>query len=252
MNQAIAIHFNDIGRQFPNGTQALREVNLQIIQGETLVLIGESGSGKTTLLRMCNQLDHPTSGEIYLYDQPLNQEDPIRVRRNMGYVQQDGGLLPHWTVERNIQLVPTLLEWDKERISERVKELLKLVGLDIVHYRHRYPMQLSGGQRQRVAFARALAADPDIILLDEPFGALDALTRREFQNQFLDLKHQLGKTMILVTHDIDEALRLGDRIGIMKAGQILQVGNHYEIFNNPSDPYVTKLLDHRTRPDSQP
>ena len=111
MNQTIAIRFNDIGRQFPNGTQALREVNLQIIQGETLVLIGESGSGKTTLLRMCNQLDHPTSGEIYLYDQPLNQEDPIRLRRNMGYVQQDGGLLPHWTVERNIQLVPALLEW---------------------------------------------------------------------------------------------------------------------------------------------
>ena len=251
MPQNVIIRFNNIGRQFPNGTQAIRALNLQIVQGETLVLIGESGSGKTTLLRMCNQLDHPTSGEIYLYDQPLSQEDPISLRRNMGYVQQDGGLLPHWTVEQNIQLVPILLKWDQQMISERVTELLKLVGLDIVHYRHRYPMQLSGGQRQRVAFARALAADPDIILLDEPFGALDALTRREFQNQFLDLKRQLGKTMILVTHDIDEALRLGDRIGVMKAGRLLQVGNHYEIRNNPSDPYITKLLDHRTRPNSQ-
>ena len=251
MSQSTAIRFNNISRKFPNGTQALREVNLQIIQGETLVLIGESGSGKTTLLRMCNQLDHPTSGEISLYDRPLNQEDPIYLRRNMGYVQQDGGLLPHWTVERNIELVPMLLEWEQKRISERVTQLLELVGLDRVHHRHRYPMQLSGGQRQRVAFARALAADPDIILLDEPFGALDALTRRDIQNQFLNLKHQLGKTIILVTHDIDEALRLGDRIGIMKAGQILQVGNHYEILNNPSDPYVTKLLEHRTRSDSQ-
>ena len=251
MPQSTAIRFINIGRQFPNGTQALREVNLQIIQGETLVLIGESGSGKTTLLRMCNQLDYPTSGEISHYDRPLNQEDPIYLRRNMGYVQQDGGLLPHWTVERNIELVPMLLEWEPKRISERVTQLLELVGLDRVHHRHRYPMQLSGGQRQRVAFARALAADPDIILLDEPFGALDALTRRDIQNQFLNLKHQLSKTMILVTHDIDEALRLGDRIGIMKAGQILQVGNHYEILNNPSDPYVTKLLEHHTRSDSQ-
>ena len=247
MSPNITLHFQEISKQFSTGTHALRQLTLQIFQGETLVLIGESGSGKTTLLRMCNRLDHPTSGEIRLHDRPLHQENPILLRRGMGYVQQDGGLLPHWTVEQNIQLVPVLLGWDQQRISDRVAELLDLVGLDVQQHRNRYPIQLSGGQRQRVAFARALAADPEIILLDEPFGALDALTRRELQNQFLELKHRLHKTMILVTHDIDEALRLGDRIGIMKAGQLLQVGRTDELFNCPTDPYVTQLLEHRLR-----
>lgn len=249
MSSPIIIEFLGITKQFPSGTLALQGIDLQIFQGETLAVIGESGSGKTTLLRMCNRLDSATAGKIQLHGQPLHQEDPIHLRRGMGYVQQDGGLLPHWTIEQNIGLVPTLLGWDPQRINNRVADLLELVGLNVQEHRARYPIQLSGGQRQRVAFARALAADPEIILLDEPFGALDALTRHELQNQFLGLKHQLHKTMILVTHDIDEAIRLGDRIGIMKEGRLLQIGSSKELLHNPADPYVSKLLEHRMRPD---
>ncbi len=249
MSRTTIIEFLGVTKQFPNGMKALRALDLQIFQGETLALIGESGSGKTTLLRMCNRLEHPTSGEIRIHDRPLDQEDPIRLRRGIGYVQQDGGLLPHWTVEQNIHLVPRLLGWDRQRMSDRATELLELVGLDVQQHRTRYPIQLSGGQRQRIAFARALAADPEMILLDEPFGALDALTRHDLQNQFLDLKRRLHKTMIFVTHDVDEAIRLGDRIGVMKTGQLLQVGKPDELIHHPSDPYVMQLLNHRTRLD---
>ena len=239
-----AIDAINICKTFPNGTVGLRKTHCTIQTGETMVLIGESGSGKTTLLRLFNRLDDPTSGEIHLHGKPIKDQDAISLRRHIGYVQQDGGLLPHWTVERNVGLVPTLLGWSYDRIHQQIHNLLRLVQLDPIQYGSRYPLELSGGQRQRVAFARALAGDPPIILLDEPFGAIDALTKIEMQEQFLDMKHRLNKTMIVVTHDLHEAFYLGDRVSVMKDGHILQVGSPQEIVHAPSHPYVQSLLKH--------
>ena len=209
-----------------------------------MVLIGQSGSGKSTLLRLFNRLDEPTSGEIHIQGARALDQDPISLRRHIGYVQQDGGLLPHWTVEQNVSLVPTLLGWTLDRCQERVQSLLNLVQLDPTQHRHRYPSELSGGQRQRVAVARALAGDPPIILLDEPFGALDALTKIEMQEQFLELKHRLNKTMVLVTHDLHEAFHLGDRVGVMKDGLILQLASPRELMQRPTHEYVQSLIHH--------
>ena len=183
---------------------------------------------------MFNGLTHPSSGEIRIHGEPIRVKDPIALRRHIGYVQQDAGLLPHWTVEENIGLVPLLLGWEPKRRTSRVHALLDLVHLDPHQFRARYPIELSGGQRQRVAFARALAADPEIVLLDEPFGALDAITRHELQRQFLGLKQHLKKTMVMVTHDIDEALQLGDRIAVLKEGHLLQIGTPDRPSQHPS------------------
>lgn len=209
----------------------------------------ESGSGKTTLLRMFNGLTHPSSGEVCIHGEPVRVKDPIDLRRHIGYVQQDAGLLPHWTVEENVGLVPLLLGWEPERRTNQVQTLLDLVHLDPTRFRARYPMELSGGQRQRVAFARALAADPAIVLLDEPFGALDAITRHELQRQFLGLKQRLNKTMVMVTHDVDEALRLGDRIAVLKDGRLLQVGTATDLLHAPAHDYIVQLLRHRSHGD---
>lgn len=187
-------------------------------------------------------MDTPTSGVIRIQDRDGQDTNPVELRRRIGYVPQDGGLLPHWSVERNVALVPTLLRWKAARIQARVTHLLDLVQLDPQEHRRRYPIQLSGGQRQRVAFARALAADPEMVLLDEPFGALDALTRLELQTQFLQLKKQLGKTMILITHDLQEAFLLGDRVAVMKEGTIVQIGTPEEVRNYPTHDYVRALL----------
>jgi osmoprotectant transport system ATP-binding protein len=192
---------------------------------------------------MFNRMVEPSAGVVRVEGQPVAELDPIALRRRIGYVQQDGGLLPHWRVERNVELVPRLLGWDRERRQARAREMLHLVGLAPDVYASRYPAELSGGQRQRVAFARALAADPPIILLDEPFGALDALTRLELHRQFLDLQRTLGKTMVLVTHDLAEAFRLAQRIGVMRGGRILQLGPAEELVERPADPYVRELLE---------
>lgn len=237
----------DVSKEFGPVVRVLDHVDLEVVEGETLVLIGESGSGKTTLLRMFNGLTHPSSGEVCIHGEPVRVQDPINLRRRVGYVQQDAGLLPHWTVEENVGLVPLLLGWTPEQRRSRVNEFLDLVHLDPQRFRARYPIELSGGQRQRVAFARALAADPGIVLLDEPFGALDAITRHELQRQFLDLKQRLNKTMIMVTHDIDEALQLGDRIAVLKEGRLLQIGTPAGLLNAPAHDYVTQLLRHRSR-----
>lgn len=234
-----------VSKRFQTGGQVLHEVSVSIRSGETVAVIGESGSGKTTLLRLLNRLEDPTEGEVRIHGRPALDLDPIRLRRNIGYVQQEGGLLPHWTVEWNIGLVPYLVGWPSDRRRARTEELLQLVALDPVHYRSRYPRELSGGQRQRVAFARALAADPEVILLDEPFGALDALTRMDLQDEFLRLKQRLNKTMVLVTHDLSEAFRLGDRIAVMRHGRIVQVGTPRELRDNQVDPYVRMLLARR-------
>jgi osmoprotectant transport system ATP-binding protein len=223
---------------------ALAGVTLAVHPGETVALVGESGSGKTTLLRTFNRMVEPSAGTVRVEGRPVSEADPIALRRRIGYVPQDGGLIPHWSVERNVELVPRLLNWDRNRRQARTKEMLELVGLSETHAR-RHPAELSGGQRQRVAFARALAADPPVILLDEPFGALDALTRLELHRQFLEIKKTLGKTAVLVTHDLAEAFRLADRIGVMRNGRLLQLGPPEELASRPADPYVEALLEMR-------
>jgi osmoprotectant transport system ATP-binding protein len=226
-------------------TVALAGVTLTVNAGETVALVGESGSGKTTLLRTFNRMIEPSAGAVRIEGKPAADLDPIALRRRIGYVPQDGGLIPHWRVERNVELVPRLLGWERDRRRSRTREMLELVGLRPDAHAGRYPAELSGGQRQRVAFARALAADPPLILLDEPFGALDALTRLELHRQFLDLKANLRKTTVLVTHDLNEAFRLADRIGVMRGGHLLQLGTPAELTERPADPYVSALLEMR-------
>jgi osmoprotectant transport system ATP-binding protein len=234
-----------VDKVFPGGTRALAGVDLEVRRGETMVLIGESGCGKTTLLRMFNRMAEPTAGEVRVGGRRAGDWDPIELRRRTGYVPQDAGLLPHWTAGRNVALVPSLLGWSAGRIRERVEERLDLVGLPPHRYRDRYPAELSGGQRQRVAFARALAADPEVVLLDEPFGALDAITRVELHEEFLRMKARVGKTMLMVTHDLAEAFRLGDRIAVMRSGRIVQMGPPDALADSPADDYVRALLRHR-------
>jgi len=246
-----ALEARAVSKRFPDGTDALVSVDLAISPGETVALVGESGSGKTTLLRTFNRMVEPTGGEIWIRGRPAVELDPIELRRHTGYVQQEGGLLPHWTVARNVELVLRLLGagvgWPAERRRERAREMLELVGLPLERYGGRYPAELSGGQRQRVAFARALAADPEVILLDEPFGALDALTRLELERElgalFRDWEERLGKTLVLVTHDLGEAFRLADRVAVMRAGRLLRVGTPKELAAEPGDAYVAALLE---------
>src|SRR5579863_2407201 len=195
-------------KDYPDGTRALIDASLEIGRGETVALVGESGSGKSTLLRLFNRMVEPSSGDVRVDGVPVQSLDPIALRRRTGYVPQDGGLLPHWRVGRNVELVPRLLGWSRDRRRQRTRELLALVGLEPDRHTERYPYELSGGQRQRVALARALAADPPVVLLDEPFSAVDALTRQELHRQFQVVRQQLRTTMLLVTHDLAEAFAL--------------------------------------------
>jgi osmoprotectant transport system ATP-binding protein len=239
------IEFRDVAYTLPKGRQLLSQLNLQVQRGETLVLLGRSGSGKTTTLKLVNRLLTPSGGEVRVNGAPTAQSDVIRLRRSIGYVIQDVGLFPHFNVERNIGLVPRIEGWPAERIHQRVEELLQMVGLE-ERLASRYPHQLSGGQRQRVGVARALAADPAILLMDEPFGALDALTRDQLQREFLSLQQRLGKTVVFVTHDLREALRLASRIALMEAGRLVTVLPPRD-FLRSSDPlaaaYVTAFGD---------
>src|SRR5689334_4759047 len=203
-----------------DGRPVLRNVSLSVSAGEAVVLLGRSGSGKTTLLKTVNGLITPDAGEIRFEGKPTSEGDLIQLRRRMGYVIQDAGLFPHWTVEANVGLVPRLQGWAADRVSRRIDELLRLVGLDPAQFRARYPRQLSGGQKQRVGIARALAADPPLLLLDEPFAALDPITRFALQRQFLDLRRRLLNTALFVTHDVREALMLGSRIVLLRQGML--------------------------------
>jgi osmoprotectant transport system ATP-binding protein len=233
------IEFRDVSYRVA-GTQVLSGFNLLVEGGETVVLLGRSGSGKTTSLKLVNRLVTPTSGEVLVKGVPNGDGDLIRLRRSIGYVIQDVGLFPHFTVERNIGLVPKIEGWSEERIRARVQELLHMVGLD-PEIASRYPNQLSGGQRQRVGVARALAADPEILLMDEPFGALDPLTRDELQREFLLLQQRLHKTVVFVTHDLREALRLGGRIALMEAGRLVTVLSPGE-FLQSTDPLASAYV----------
>ena len=238
-----ALEARGVEVRYADGTAALAGVDLAVAAGETIALVGESGCGKTTLLRTFNRMVEPTAGEVRFAGRAVADLDPIALRRRIGYVQQDGGLLPHWTAVENVELVPRLLGWEPERRRQRVRETLELVGLDASRHGARYPAELSGGQRQRVAFARALAGDAAVVLLDEPFGALDPLTRLELQRQFLDLKRRLGRTLVVVTHDLQEAFRLGDRVGVMRRGHLLQLAPPRELLERQADPYVHELLE---------
>lgn len=219
----MAIECRGVSYRFDDGRPLLDDLNLEIARGETLVLLGRSGSGKTTTLKLINRLLEPTGGEVLVEGKRTMEWDPIRLRRGIGYVIQDVGLFPHLSVERNVGLVPSLEGWDAERIRTRVNELLQLVGLDPAEFGSRWPRELSGGQRQRVGVARALAADPPILLMDEPFGALDPVTRAEIQREFRALAARLGKTIVFVTHDVREALLLGSRIALLAGGKLVGI-----------------------------
>jgi len=223
-------------------TSILSDLNLTVERGETLVLLGESGCGKTTTLKLVNRLFQPTSGWVLVEGKATTAWDPIALRRRIGYVIQEGGLFPHFTIARNVGLVPSLLDWDETRKRERVRELLNLVGLDADRFAERFPHELSGGQRQRVGVARALGADPPLLLLDEPFGALDPLTRSSLQREFAELTARLNKTAILVTHDVHEALILSRRIGLMHKGQLVLVETP-ERFLRSDHPQVNAYLE---------
>ena len=226
---STVLEFDRVSFRVPNGGALVSELTLSISEGESLMLVGRSGSGKTTTLRLINRLLDPSEGEVRVEGVATTGWDVIRLRRRIGYVIQEVGLFPHLDVERNIGMIPTLEKWERERVSGRVRELLELVGLAPDEFARRFPHELSGGQRQRVGVARALAADPPILLLDEPFGALDPITRIEMQQQFRQLQQRLRKTVVFVTHDIREAFLLGSRIALLEGGRLVANGTPEEL-----------------------
>ncbi len=237
------LRFEQVTKQFPNTERpAVDNCSFTVADGEFIVLLGSSGCGKTTLLKLVNRLYDPSAGTIYLDDQDIQQRNVTQLRRQIGYVIQQVGLFPHMTVAQNIAVVPTLLGWEKQRMAARVDELLALVDLPPAQYRDRYPAQLSGGQQQRVGVARALAGDPALILMDEPFGAVDAITRTSLQDEMVKLHRQLHKTILFVTHDVEEALRLADKIVIMRSGKIVQYDTPIAILSHPADAFVNELV----------
>ena len=237
------IRVEGLTRIYEGGVVGVRSVSFALESGETLAIIGPSGCGKTTTLRMLNLLSQPTEGSIWLDGKPVLEQDPITVRRGIGYVLQGGGLFPHWTASQNIGLVPRLLEWEPARIETRIAELLELVDLDREQFWNRYPAEMSGGQRQRVGIARALAGDPPVVLWDEPFSALDPVTRKQLQQEFLRFKERLGKTMVIVTHDLNEAFLLADKILILRDGETQQCGTPAEIREQPANEFVREFVE---------
>ena len=238
------IRFEDVTKVYPGGLRAVDGISFAIAEGECVVFVGPSGCGKTTTLKLANRLLTPSSGRILVDGRDIAGRDPITLRRGIGYVIQDVGLLPHMTIVQNVGLVPRLLGWPRARIVARARELLDLVGLPPAEFAEKRPHQLSGGQRQRVGVARALAADPPVILMDEPFGALDPVTRAQLQDEFLRLRGRVRKTILFITHDIDEAVRLGDRIAVMRAGKIVQLGVPSDVLRRPADDFVRRFIGH--------
>jgi osmoprotectant transport system ATP-binding protein len=242
--QAAELEFRDVSKQYPGQRQpALKELNFQVGAGEVCVLVGPSGSGKTTAMRLINRMIALSSGDILLGGSSVLQREPTELRREIGYVIQQIGLFPHLSVADNIATVPRLLGWEKRRTQARVSELLELIGMDPDEIGPRYPAQLSGGQRQRVGVARALAADPPLMLMDEPFGAIDPINRSRLQDEFLRLQARVRKTIVFVTHDIDEAIKMGDRICILRQGGVLaQYDTPERILTNPADDFVAEFV----------
>jgi osmoprotectant transport system ATP-binding protein len=237
------IRLDKVAKEYGDGTVAVRELSLDVAPGEIAMLVGPSGCGKTTTMKMINRLVDPTRGRIFIDGRDVTGEDPVRLRRGIGYVIQHVGLFPHQTIEQNVATVPALLGWDKRRQRERAHELLGLVGLDPATHAKRYPHQLSGGQRQRVGVARALAADPPVLLMDEPFGAVDPIARDRLQDEFHRLQRELRKTVVFVTHDIDEAIRLGDRIAVLSQGGVLeQYDTPAAILARPTSDFVSSFV----------
>lgn len=234
------IEIREVTKKFGDKT-AVDKLDLKLEEGTITMLIGPSGCGKTTTLRMINRLIQPTSGDILIKGRSVNDLDPVILRREIGYVIQEVGLFPHYSVYDNIALVPRLLKWDEKKIKVRVEELLDLVTLN-TGYADKYPLQLSGGERQRVGIARGLAADPDVLLMDEPFGAIDPINREVLHESFLDIQEEIKKTIVFVTHDINEAIKLGDRLAIMRNGELVQFDSVEEILENPEDEFVENLL----------
>ncbi|AFS70716.1 MULTISPECIES: ABC transporter ATP-binding protein [Exiguobacterium] len=234
------IEFKAVGKTYPDGTKAVRDLNFTVEQGEIFCLIGPSGCGKTTTMKMVNRLIDHTEGQIWINGQPIMSIDEHQLRRQIGYVLQQIALFPHMTVEENVSVVPQLLKWDKKKIEERVETLFQLTGLN-ENLRKKYPTELSGGQQQRVGVMRALAAEQDVILMDEPFSALDPISREQLQNDLLRLNDELGKTILFVTHDMNEALKLGSRICLMDEGKIVLIGTKEEILAS-DDAFVKEFM----------
>jgi osmoprotectant transport system ATP-binding protein len=237
------IRVDHVTKRYPNGQLAVNDLSLEVDDGELCVLVGPSGCGKTTTMRMINRLIEPTSGTITLGGDDIMDVDPVDLRRRIGYVIQQIGLFPHQSIADNVATVPRLLRWKSDKVRTRVDELLDLVGLEPDSFRDRYPHQLSGGQRQRVGVARALGADPEVLLMDEPFGAIDPITRERLQDEFLRLQADVKKTIVFVTHDIEEAVKLGDRIAILAQGGVLaQHDTPAEILGNPANDFVADFV----------
>lgn len=236
------IVFENVSKKYNDDQFAVKSLNLEIMKGELLVIIGPSGCGKTTLLKMINRLIHLTEGTIRIEGKRISDYNLHELRWNIGYVLQQIALFPHMTIEENIAIVPELKKWNKEQIQHRIVELLDMVGLEADKYRHRKPKELSGGQQQRVGVIRALAADPEVILMDEPFSALDPLSRTKLQDDLLELQRTIKKTIVFVSHDMQEALKLGDRICVMKDGEIVQLGTPQEILRKPANDFVKEFM----------
>lgn len=236
------VEYKNISKMYADGTTAVDTLNLHVDKGQTVVLIGPSGCGKTTTLKMTNRLEEATEGTISINGQSIRSVDPVELRRGIGYVIQETGLMPHLTVAENIATVLNLLGWKRPKIRSRVEELLDLGGLDPAIYRYRLPSQLSGGQRQRIGVLRALAAEPEVVLMDEPFGALDPITRDRLQGELVELQERLKRTIIFVTHDIDEALKLGDKVVLMRQGKVEQAGSPEELQESPANSFVESFI----------
>jgi osmoprotectant transport system ATP-binding protein len=237
----IAVEFREVSKNYGSG-YVLENFNLQIPREKIVTIIGPSGCGKTTLLKMINRLIEPESGAVLLEDKDISTLDPVELRRNIGYVIQQIGLFPHMTIEQNISIVPRLKGEKKQELSSRVEELLELIGLDPVQFRRRYPHELSGGQQQRIGVARALAANPSIILMDEPFSALDPISRVQLQKELIKLNERVKKTIVFVTHDIDEALKIADQVVLLKDGQIVQSSTPKELLDRPANDFVKEFV----------
>ena len=234
--------FERVTKIFPDGKRAVSNLTFEVARGETLVLLGQSGSGKTTALRLINRLVEPTEGIIYFDGEELHRLDPIQLRRKIGYAIQHIGLFLHMTVAENIGIVPKLLGWKPDLIDQRVDELLEMVGLEPSCFRTLLPRKLSGGQKQRIGVARALAANPPVILMDEPFGALDPIMREQLQNEFLDIQSKINKTVVFVTHDLTEAMKMGDRIAVFEEGKIIQIAPPAQLLEKPANAYIEAFL----------